>query len=208
MPWGNTGQVCPSLKFASDNSHRQAQPEWGDFARAGVQFVLIGTAHLAFLFLFAAGIHSAFQPSPERDIQVRIIAQSSPEPESAIKLLPADPVVVPTPFFEMEEPQAPAAISSVDASKILPPHIDPTHRNPVPTLPSELSKLASASVVLRVYVQPDGSISEAQVLTSSGVAQLDSFAAAFAKENWRYVPAMIGTRAIADWTTVLMRFAA
>jgi TonB family protein len=57
-------------------------------------------------------------------------------------------------------------------------------------------------------VQPDGSISDAHVVKTSGDAKLDEFAVEYVKTNWRYIPATIAGQPVDDWTTVLVPFKA
>lgn len=167
----------------------------------------IGMFHIGFLLLLGNSLQIHFTGPAPADIQARIIDMARPRPPPSIQLLPVNAVVVAAPDIQIEAPVPDDTITSVDATQVLAPRPDPQHHNTIPPIPQAMASGGAAQVVLRILVLPDGSVSEAEVAVSSGQTQLDAFAAEFAKLHWRYLPAMIGTRAIQYWTTVVMRFA-
>lgn len=86
------------------------------------------------------------------------------------------------------------------APAVTPPRTDAAHlNNPVPRYPPVSRRLGEEGrVLLDVHIQPDGSVGEIRVRTSSGSKRLDQ-AALDAVKRWRYVPARRGDMAIAFW---------
>lgn len=92
---------------------------------------------------------------------------------------------------------------------LLPPRPDPTHFNVSPSLPQQFKALASKALVeLRVMVEPDGAISDAEVTQSTGNGNLDALAVDYVKEHWRFRPALLGSAPTRDWVTVICQFTA
>jgi periplasmic protein TonB len=97
--------------------------------------------------------------------------------------------------------------TTAEASQVLAPRPDPKYANASPALPPEFAKLgAGTSMILRIFVQTDGSVTDAEIAKSTGDARLDQFAAAYVKAHWRYLPALASGVAIPNWTTVLVPF--
>jgi TonB family protein len=175
-------------------------------AVCGVLIVL--AAHIPFVWLWMSNFRTDYARSAERNIEVRIIAAVRQPLATSVTLLPARLEIVPAPDIQIEEPPAQASLISggVDSTEVLPPRPDPIHHIP-PTLPASLGAAGAVQVVLRVLVLADGSVSTAQIVTSSGRKPIDAFAIQFVQEHWRFLPATVSGRAIEDWTTAVMRFA-
>ena len=78
--------------------------------------------------------------------------------------------------------------------------------NPSPVYPALSRRLGERGrVLLRVYVNADGTAREVQVRTPSGSARLDQ-AAKQAVERWRFVPARQGEDAVGAWVLVPISF--
>ena len=127
---------------------------------------------------------------PEPHLQTPIIALV-PAPDIAIK----------------SNVPSTTAISASSMSQMLPPRPDVRHINVSPALPQLLRNLgAGLTVVLKIFVLSDGSITDAHIVKTSGDPRLDAFAVEYVKANWRYVPASISGTPAQDWTTVLVPF--
>jgi TonB family protein len=136
----------------------------------------------------------------------------SPQPDPAI-ILPTftqpQPVGVSEPTIEIAEDPQPisSTLTALDLSQLLPPRPDSRHINVAPILPVQFRSLRSAvTAMLTIYVEPDGSISAAQVVRSSGTPALDAWAVSYVEANWRFFPASVRGRPVADWTTIVVRF--
>jgi protein TonB len=78
--------------------------------------------------------------------------------------------------------------------------------NPFPPYPNmSLSNQEEGTVILRVLVQPDGTAGEVQIKTSSGYALLDKSARTTVR-SWRFNPATIDGKPVAQWYQVPIQF--
>lgn len=78
--------------------------------------------------------------------------------------------------------------------------------NPFPPYPKmSLSNQEEGTVMLRVLVQPDGMAGEVQIKTSSGYALLDKSARTTVR-SWRFNPATVDGKPVAQWYQVPIQF--
>jgi protein TonB len=106
-------------------------------------------------------------------------------------------------------PAAPVVAAPVapPAQPATPPRFDADYlRNPPPEYPAFSRRRGEEGrVLLRVHVASDGSPSEVEIRTSSGVERLDR-AALDAVRRWRFVPARQGDTPVDAWVLVPIRF--
>jgi TonB family protein len=132
-------------------------------------------------------------------------AKFDPMPEPQMQAAVSSDIQAPD--IETQAP-APAAVPGLSLAAVLPPRPDPMSRNVDPVLPSAFAQIATPiQVMLTILVAADGSVSDVRVAQSSGQLVLDQLAEAFAKANWRFRAATQNGKPVADWTTVLVRFA-
>lgn len=82
-----------------------------------------------------------------------------------------------------------------------------TNTHTTPPYPPVARRLdQQGTVVLSITVAADGSVSAAQVATSSGVPELDQAALDWVKSHWRYKPAMQGGVAVPSTTQAAVKF--
>jgi periplasmic protein TonB len=181
------------------------------FANLGLVLAL----HVVLIWLLASQLAQPMGlPGTKPYTQVALIAsvlpsQPKPYPVPEPQFATAITSEVTPPNIEIQE-TAPAtgSIGTTPAATILPPRPDPAIRNVNPALPTAFAKTANrAEVLLTILVNADGSIGEARVVKSCGVALLDQLAQTFAKANWRFRPATANGEAVSDWTTVMVKFA-
>jgi TonB family protein len=161
------------------------------------------------VWIFVANVKVPATDSVVGELHATIFTEAQhPSISSEPHLQPAAIALVPVPDIVIE-----AAIPSTTAiladsmSQILPPRPDVRHINKPPALPQLLRSLgAGFTVILRIFVLSDGSITDAHVVRTSGDPRLDAFAIEYVKANWRYVPATISGTSTQDWTTVLVPF--
>jgi periplasmic protein TonB len=113
---------------------------------------------------------------------------------------------------------APAPSSTAPPQAAVTPHASPSIKtaasisasyaasNPFPPYPQmSLSNQEEGTVMLRVLVQPDGTAGDVQVKTSSGYALLDKSARTTVR-GWRFNPATVDGKPVAQWYQVPIQF--
>ncbi len=147
-------------------------------------------------------------PEPEP----RVIPKPRPivkRPETKTLLVAEKPAeqpaeAAPTP----PPPPAPAPpAEAAPAAVVIPPRFDAAYLdNPSPPYPPMSRRMGEqGKVMLRVFVNADGSAGKVELRTSSGAARLDQ-AALDTVKRWRFVPAKLGTQAVAAWVLVPISF--
>lgn len=167
--------------------------------------------HLIFLWILFHKTPVDPQPPGTAAFQVTLVQLGQPQRETP----PAKPNFVapsvqetapPEITIESEERPDSGPIGGTDAM-LLPPRPDLAHPNRTPPVPAELKSVAaSATVMLRILVTPEGSIKNAQVERTSGNESLDQLALSFVEQNWRLKPALLGASPTQAWTSVLVHF--
>lgn len=105
-----------------------------------------------------------------------------------------------------ERPAAPPPVAAPSVKKA--PVIDPRYKRRFqPDYPPTSRRLGEeGSVVLQVYVDAEGKVTEAKVQTSSGFSRLDEAALNHAKRAWRFTPASEDGKPVATWHSVKVTF--
>ncbi|NVO07934.1 MAG: energy transducer TonB [Rhodoferax sp.] len=168
-------------------------------------------------------------PQPPEVKPLKPVA-TTPKPQPVAPAQPLPPAA--TPVLATESPAAPAAseVSKAEKAPATPappaapqaaaaparnvaaaepstPRFDADYlQNPAPAYPP-LSKRAGEEgrVVLKVYVEASGLASKVDIHKSSGSERLDRSAMA-AVSRWKFVPAKLGTEAVAAWVLVPIVF--
>jgi periplasmic protein TonB len=142
------------------------------------------------------------QPSPIRPLVKANAVPASPLPAIAVpeaKPAPAAnpaPPTAPPPAIQLAAP-APAVAAPVKTGPSIPATYATSNRRPdYPLISRRYGE--QGTVMLRVYVKADGSAGEVQVKTTSGYELLDESAKA-AVQGWRFNPATIDGKPIAEW---------
>jgi protein TonB len=117
------------------------------------------------------------------------------------------PAVLPPPAPEPVKPVAAYAPPAPVPAPVTPPRFDADYLdNPAPAYPSLSRRLGEEGrVLLRVFVDPDGSAARVEVRDSSGFERLDKVARDTVG-RWRFVPARQGDRAVGAWVLVPISF--
>ena len=181
-------------------------------AERGQRYAAVGAVvllHVVVLWALASGLRITAHKDDE-DVQITLVRPSivqdrfSPPPEPM--LLKPEAVLVAEPDIRIDS-DSPNAVSALFMSQVLPPRPDPQHQNSAPELPAHFKPLhRDFTATLKIFVEPDGSVSDAQVTHSTGDRSLDALATEFVRANWRFVAASASGRAVPDWTTVLVAF--
>jgi len=148
------------------------------------------------------------EPAPERAVEV----PPPPPPQSITEVAvppPPVPVIVAAPVPQPITPapivvQAPQEPEEVTLTSQMLTAI--YLRNPKPSYPNLSRRLSEqGTVLLRVFVTMAGDATKVELKESSGFARLDQ-AALSAVENWKFVPAKRGEKAVAAWVLVPIKF--
>jgi TonB family protein len=202
------------LAFFEPTGDGRAEPQNGLLARISPQRLmaigLAGVINILAIWILVMNLRLA-PVDAAQDLHATLFAttaQSQPPPDP--HLVSPSIVLVPVPEIAIEPDTPPTtAITTVSMAQMLAPRPDIAHINVPPALPSLFRTLGNGiTLILKIFVQPDGSISDAHVVKTSGDAKLDEFAVEYVKANWRYIPATIGGKPVDDWTTVLVPFKA
>ena len=133
-----------------------------------------------------------------------IITSKSPEPAPFV----APPEPKPEPKVE-EAPPPPPGPKVVEAPvEVAPPRFSADYlRNPKPDYPGLSRRLhEEGTVVLRIYVSPQGMPERVELNKSSGYARLDQSALETIKQHWKFVPARRGDTPVGGWVLVPIAF--
>lgn len=134
------------------------------------------------------------QPAP--------ITGAQPAPPTAPAVVPFSPEPVVSAPTAPPEPTAPPAPAQI----VLPSSSAAYLHNAPPPYPAVSRQLGEAGrVVVRVFIELDGSARQAQVVISSGYERLDQVALRTARQ-WRYVPGQQGGVPQAMWFDVPIHF--
>ena len=179
-------------------------------ARRLLAFGLTSIVNILMIWILLLNLRLA-PPDTAPDLHATLFAAPTRlQPLPELHLISPSMVVVPVPEIVIEPDVPPTtAITTVSMAQMLAPRPDIAHINVPPELPLLFRALGSGiTLILKIFVQQDGSISDAHVVKTSGDAKLDEFAVAYVKANWRYIPASISGKPVEDWTTVLVPFKA
>jgi protein TonB len=161
-------------------------------------------------------------PTPPRPQPVAVAAPAAKPAAAAvrptIRPAPEPPVVTRAPVDGPARAPEPVTASAPPAPEPVPPAPPPpvktavslsasyaaSNRKPVyPAMSRRYDE--QGTVLLRVLVNPDGSAGAVQIKSSSGFALLDA-AARDAVQSWRFQPATVDGKAVAEWYQIPIPF--
>ncbi|MBC7162083.1 MAG: energy transducer TonB [Immundisolibacter sp.] len=148
------------------------------------------------------------QPRPQRRPAPRPVAAKpmplAPAPTQSVPSAPA-PTVVSASISDAPAVAAPAATTA--PVEVTQPRFDAAYlNNPAPPYPPLSRRLGEQGrVLMRVYVDPNGTPTQVELRQSSGSQRLDT-AAQTAVRRWRFVPARRGSEAVGAWVLVPISF--
>ena len=180
----------------------------------------VAAAHVALVFVIANGfglmpkaqtlppdVNLVDVAQPERPIEPLPHIQDPPLVENTVYVAPPE-----NPPVETEDPEKvivakvtpPGEIlgegGSADVMPIVASHVDPKHPLTRPAYPIEAIRgEIEGAVVVEVYVQANGHIGDARIVTSSGYDFFDRATLEEARRNWRMLPATRNGEPFAQW---------
>jgi TonB family protein len=204
-----------------DNGFVSGAADYNDAAAAAwvprrrlAVIAVVGVIHIVTLWAIVAGLRTLPVTRPAPELQVHFIS-----PNLGPKQVPAPPL-----DWEFQEPLAPLApepeidiapdrespggVMAGAVVQKLAPRLDPDHVNDRPELPRSLGVPISAlSLKLLILVLPDGTVSDAKIVKSTGLREIDGLAVDHVKNTWVFIPASINGNPVEGWITVIVRFA-
>jgi protein TonB len=121
-----------------------------------------------------------------------------PPPVTAISVPPPQPVPTPPPRVAPQLPTPPVVFTPARA-------IAMSHT--IPEYPFISRRLREQGTLrLKLTIDDKGSVTEAVVVNSSGFERLDEAAVKWVKANWRYTPAMQGTKPVSSMADAIVEF--
>lgn len=203
----------PAVMFHTQLAEQKAG--WRRYAGFGFAVLLNG----ALVWALANGLAVRLGIVHPPVLQARVIdtpqsqpKQETPPPQPQMeKVIPTETVPPPliqvapetnTETIQVQPQQQQPPVQPVDASSS---GLTNTHTTPpYPPMARRLGQ--QGTVILAITVGTDGSVSAAQVATSSGFPELDQAALDWVKSHWRYKPAMQGGIAVPSATKAAVKF--
>ena len=187
----------------------------------GFGFVVL--FHIALIYALASGLGSQMVEVLRGPIETKIIQEVKQKkeipPPPPPKFVPPPPYV-PPPQVTIQLPAATSSATAITevthqkaAPKPAPPPVivaarsDPRHPNSRPPYPPTSRRLEEeGTVILNLYVLPNGRVGSGKILRSSGSERLDQAALNEALRNWHFLPATENGRPIASWHPIAVTF--
>lgn len=201
----------PALAFHTPA--QQTNAGWGRYVGIGLTLALNGLL----IWALANGLATKITKYVPAVLETKVIdtPQTQPKPVTPPpapqieKVLPTEQT--PEPVIQIA-PDANAQTIQVQPQQQVPVQADAsaagvTNTHTTPPYPPVARRLGEqGTVILAITVAADGSVSAAQVATSSGVPELDQAALNWVKAHWRYKPAMQGGVAVPSSTQAAVKF--
>jgi periplasmic protein TonB len=176
----------------------------------------VALLHLAAVYALVSGMAQQIVKLAPPDIYVERIETTTPPKTTIVPQLPplAQPVhdtaeAVP-PVINIENADR-TTIATTMTAHTQPPAdsgasgISGTHSSP--PYPLEARTLShQGMVLLRLTISPKGDVVAANIVQSSGYAELDAAAVSWVQEHWKYKPAIQGGVAVTSQTQAAVKF--
>ena len=178
----------------------------------------VGLLHVAAIYALITGMTGGIIKVMPGDIAVRFLDPSTPPKPAPVPQPPpmthptvdTTPAVQP-PVFNIVDPTA-STIRVTSASSHTPPVPDSgtmgvSNTHTTPPYPVEARALShQGTVLLQMTVSPQGDVVAANVVQSSGFAELDAAAVSWVMAHWKYRPAIQGGAAVTSQTQAAVKF--
>jgi|HigsolmetaAR203D_1030402.scaffolds.fasta_scaffold00209_4 protein TonB len=200
------------------------------FSRRTLVFIVIVLMHVAMGWALNAGLSHRVVEMVMGPIETRMIEEAPkveepppppppkietpppfvPPPEIAIDIPMETPPATAITQTTTERPPAQPPIQAAPAPKGPPPtqpRVDPRRPPTKPEYPAASRRAGEeGTVVLELYILPNGRVGEARVQKSSGFPRLDEAAVREAKRSWRFIPGTENGQPVAMWYATKVTF--
>lgn len=188
--------------------------------RRVVSLTAVALIHIAAIYALASGLASSLVQKGLEEIKAEVVKEKPPDlpktpPPPPPEMTKPPPPFVPPPDINLQTEAPTTAIQQVTSITPPPPAAAKPQAPPI-TAPASIGRAHECqsrypalamrlnhegSVLLGFTIEPDGSVSNAHVLQSSGHDELDQGAITCAS-NWHYKPAMQNGQPVAvPWQT-------
>lgn len=188
-------------------------PPPGRSSNRAVGLIFVAILHVLGIWALASGLAKSTIDMLKGPLEAALIqeaAENAPPPPPPDMVKPP-PAFVPPPDITIDMSTAPESTSTaitsvqnkveekaaVSTEAITPPkgsNANSVDRNSYPPVSARLGE--EGTVVLRVTIGVEGTITDAQVSKSSGHERLDAAAVNIVKAKWHYTPAMQGGKPV------------
>lgn len=169
--------------------------------------VIVGVVvHIFIGFGLLFGLNQDFQKAVLGPVEVVEVEELEPEveepPPPPPDLKEPPPPFLPPPEIQLDVRPTSSETAIQTTTTTVPdtgPTIDPRRPPTKPKYPAASQRLGEEGrVVLLVFINPDGSVGEVQIKTSSGFPRLDQAAVQWARSQ-RWVPALKNGQPVGGW---------
>ena len=153
------------------------------------------------------------QADAKQQAEAKLQLEAKQQPEARQKQ-PKLPPAEREPAAAPESPRTPASPAVLAKSTPIPKNISPVKLEPNSAAVSDScpypvaarNRGETGTVVLLIYVTPDGHATDTNIESSSGSDELDEAAASCVKEYGHFLPRRVGARAEAGWFRMKFRW--
>lgn len=198
------------------------------FTRRTLVFILIVLLHVAMGWALNSGLSHRVVQAVLGPIETRMIEEAPqveepppppppkietpppfvPPPEVAIDIpMDTPPATAITQTTTVKPAAQPPIAPKAPAKPSTPPRADPRRPPTKPDYPASSRRAGEeGTVVLELYILPNGRVGEARVQKSSGYPRLDEAAVREAKRSWRFIPGTENGEPVAMWHATKVTF--
>lgn len=181
-----------------------------------IGFAIAGALNIAFVYVLTTGLATKIVRAIPHALEVSVITtpdkpQPAIAPPKPADIQPPDNLAtVAPPDIQIQQDTPAPAITTTTAPQQPTPDsavsaVGSTHS--IPPYPAIAKRLGEqGTVLLRLTISPSGDVTSADIVQSSGYADLDQTAAAWVQAHWKYKPAVQGGVAVPSTTTAALKF--
>jgi periplasmic protein TonB len=186
----------------------------------GIGFVVL--VHIVVIYVMASGLGKSIVEIALPPIETKVIEEEKqveaepPPPPPKMEAIPpyvpppelqiaAEPVAAPTKAITTSSQPAPPKPAAKDV--IVQAKVNPRHPLERPDYPASEKRAGhEGAVLLNIYVDESGRVTQAKVEKTSGFPALDEAAVRQALRSWRLIPGTKNGTPAAGWVQISMRF--
>lgn len=195
--------------------HHIAQAQTAPSSSRIIGFAVAGALNIVFIYALTTGLATKIVRAIPHTLEVSVITtpekpQPTIAPPKPAEIQPPDNLATVAPPDIQIQQDTPQTVTTTTAPQQPVPDstasaVGSTHT--IPPYPAEAKRLnEQGTVLLRLTISPSGDVTAADIVQSSGFADLDQTAAAWVQAHWKYKPAVQGGVALQSTTTAAVKF--